>query len=45
MSQPLPSQANNKQTEAPNGLSSEISLLRAVTEHIPGAAVFVLNGT
>lgn len=43
MSQQLPSWVMCEQTGTPSTLPGEISLVRAITEHIPGAAVFVVN--
>lgn len=43
MSQPLPSWVSYEQTGTPSRLAGEVSLFRAITEHIPGAAVFVLD--
>jgi len=43
MSQPLPPSVTYEQTGMPTGLPGEMSLYRAITEHIPGAAVFVLD--
>lgn len=43
MSQKLPTWVTYEQTGAPSGLPGEISLFRAITEHVPGAAVFVLD--
>jgi PAS domain-containing protein len=43
MSQPLPAWVKYDQTGTPSGLPGELSLFRAITEHIPGAAVFVLD--
>lgn len=43
MSQPLPTWVKYEQTGTPGQLPGEISLFRAITEHVPGAAVFVLD--
>jgi hypothetical protein len=43
MSQPLPSWVSYEQTGTPTRLAGEISLFRAITQHIPGAAVFVVD--
>lgn len=43
MSQPLPTWVTYEQTGTPSKLPGEISLYRAITEHIPGAAVFIVD--
>nr|WP_314621670.1 PAS domain-containing protein [uncultured Noviherbaspirillum sp.] len=43
MSKQLPAWVKYEQTGAPTGLPGEVSLLRAIAEHIPAAAVFVLD--
>ena len=43
MSQPQPTWVKYEQTGTPTQLSGELSLFRAITEHVPGAAVFVVD--
>jgi len=43
MSQPLSTRVPSEQTATPSSLPAEISLFHAITEHIPGAAVFVVD--
>lgn len=43
MSQSLPSWVRYEQTGTPSALPGEISLFRAIAEHIPGAAVFIVD--
>lgn len=43
MTQPLPAVVAYEQTGRSSGLPGEMSLYRAITEHIPGAAVFVVD--
>lgn len=43
MSQQVPTSMTYEQTGAPSGLSGEHSLIRAITQNIPGAAVFVVD--
>lgn len=43
MKQQLPTSVTYEQTGAPSELSGESSLIRAITQNIPGAAVFVVD--
>lgn len=43
MSEYLPAWVRYEQTGTPTGLPGKVSLLRAIAEHIPAAAVFVVN--